>query len=88
MFALFTGGSATHNVVWAWIGPLLSWTFGALWILPLFVLSKIVNSLWFQVGLKEKLVCMCYMYYEGMIISRIINVHYQANINTNFEAKF
>ncbi len=44
-----TGGSSTHSIVWGWIGPMLSWTFSALWILPLFVLSKAVNSLWFQV---------------------------------------
>ncbi|ELT92960.1 hypothetical protein CAPTEDRAFT_158464 [Capitella teleta] len=45
---LIFGGSATHNMVWAYIGPMLSWTFGALWVLPLFVLSKVINSLWFQ----------------------------------------
>ncbi|OWF42308.1 etoposide-induced protein 2.4 homolog [Mizuhopecten yessoensis] len=38
----------SENTVWGWIGPILSWTFSALWILPIFVLSKVVNSLWFQ----------------------------------------
>ena len=47
---IYTGGSQTHSVVWGWIGSLLSWTFNALWVLPLFVLSKIINSLWFQVS--------------------------------------
>ncbi|XP_069115412.1 etoposide-induced protein 2.4 homolog [Argopecten irradians] len=41
-------GGSGNNSVWAWIGPILSWTFSALWILPIFVLSKVVNSLWFQ----------------------------------------
>lgn len=36
-------------VVGGWIVTLLSIVFGMIWILPLFVLSKIVNSLWFQV---------------------------------------
>ncbi|KAF4524334.1 hypothetical protein B566_EDAN015887 [Ephemera danica] len=38
----------TDKFVWSWIQPLLSWTFGAVWVLPLFLLSKAINSLWFQ----------------------------------------
>lgn len=44
---IFWGSSSAHTV-WDWVSPLVSWTFGTLWILPLFVLSKIVNCLWFQ----------------------------------------
>lgn len=40
-------GSTDTGVIWSWMGPMLSWTFNSLWILPLFVLSKIVNCFWF-----------------------------------------
>ena len=43
------GSSGTDNIVWAYMGPILSATFSALWVLPLFVLSKVVNGFWFQV---------------------------------------
>lgn len=33
---------------WDWIHPILSFVFSMIWILPLFLLSKIVNGLWFQ----------------------------------------
>lgn len=46
--ACVLGSSDTDNIVWAYMGPILSATFSALWVLPLFVLSKVVNGFWFQ----------------------------------------
>jgi etoposide-induced 2.4 mRNA len=34
--------------VWYFLRPLLSYTFGGLWILPLFCLSRVINVFWFQ----------------------------------------
>jgi hypothetical protein len=46
---LFGHSSSTGKSLWSWMKLFLSWTFGVFWVLPLFLLSKIVNSLWFQV---------------------------------------
>jgi len=46
--ACVLGSSGTDNIIWAYMGPILSATFSALWVLPLFVLSKVVNGFWFQ----------------------------------------
>lgn len=45
---LFGHSSSTGKSLWSWMKLFLSWTFGVFWVLPLFLLSKIVNSLWFQ----------------------------------------
>ncbi|KAL9707455.1 hypothetical protein quinque_010973 [Culex quinquefasciatus] len=40
--------SGTVSTVWGWMKPSLSLLFHSFWVAPLFLLSKIVNSLWFQ----------------------------------------
>nr|CAD7264100.1 unnamed protein product [Timema shepardi] len=45
---LFGDSPSTGKSVWRWLSLCLSCTFGVFWVLPLFLLSKIVNSLWFQ----------------------------------------
>lgn len=46
---IFDHSPGMDLAVWSWIQPFLSLTFSTIWVLPLFLLSRIVNSLWFQV---------------------------------------
>ncbi|XP_018327393.1 etoposide-induced protein 2.4 homolog isoform X2 [Agrilus planipennis] len=45
---IFGKDSFMGNLVWSWMEPILSFTFKTFWVVPLFLLSKVVNSLWFQ----------------------------------------
>ncbi|KFB49457.1 AGAP008107-PA-like protein [Anopheles sinensis] len=47
LWSLFQNAT-TLTTVWGWMQPSLSLLFNSFWVAPLFLLSKIVNSLWFQ----------------------------------------
>lgn len=47
---IFGEESFMRRLIWSWIQPLLSFVFKTIWVLPLFFLSKVINSLWFQVS--------------------------------------
>jgi len=40
-------GATAGNTLWGNVVPVLSVTFATLWILPFYLLSKVVNSIWF-----------------------------------------
>lgn len=60
------GQSTVASTVWSWSLPVLSWTFSALWVLPLFLLSKIVNTLWFQVFFTNIQIYNIILYLDGI----------------------
>lgn len=45
---IFGETSFMGRLMWSWIEPILSFVFKSIWVVPLFLLSKAVNSLWFQ----------------------------------------
>lgn len=45
---IFGQESFMRNFIWSWMEPVLTFIFKSLWVIPLFLLSKVVNSLWFQ----------------------------------------
>lgn len=42
------GNADRSSLIWRYIEPTLTVIFSLLWIMPLFLLSRVVNSLWFQ----------------------------------------
>ncbi|OQR76420.1 etoposide-induced protein 2.4-like [Tropilaelaps mercedesae] len=47
-YSLSTLFRSHSQTIWVWLRPLLSYTFGLFWVMPVFVLSRIVNCFWFQ----------------------------------------
>jgi len=39
---------STSVTIWEWTWPFLSFTFNALWIFPIYLISRIINAIWFQ----------------------------------------
>ncbi|XP_055547624.1 etoposide-induced protein 2.4 homolog [Wyeomyia smithii] len=48
LLSFLFSNSGTVATVWVWMKPSLTLLFHSFWVAPLFLLSKIVNSLWFQ----------------------------------------
>lgn len=47
---MFTRNPGNGAIIGNYIVTFLSILFGMIWVMPLFILSKVVNSLWFQVS--------------------------------------
>ncbi|XP_074602973.1 EI24 domain-containing protein tank [Brevipalpus obovatus] len=45
---MFGTQSGLASTVWYWMRPILSHIFDAVWRIPLFLLTRVVNALWFQ----------------------------------------
>ncbi|CAB4010222.1 etoposide-induced homolog [Paramuricea clavata] len=48
IFKTITGSETTQSLMWMWMVPALSSIFRAFWVIPLFWLTKPLNSLWYQ----------------------------------------
>jgi len=48
LFIVLAGSQDRADSVWGYTQPILSIAFSTLWVLPFFLLSKIVNAIWFQ----------------------------------------
>ena len=47
-YIFFGSGSERADQLWSGALPLLSFTFSALWVVPFYLLSRVVNAIWFQ----------------------------------------
>merc|ERR1719154_913876 len=48
LFIFLAGSQERADALWGYTQPILSVAFSTLWVLPFFLLSKIVNAIWFQ----------------------------------------
>jgi len=48
LYICLAGSQSRADSVWAYTEPVLSVAFSTLWVLPFFLLSKVVNAIWFQ----------------------------------------
>jgi len=48
LFIFLAGSQERADALWSFTQPVLSVAFSTLWVLPFFLLSKIVNAIWFQ----------------------------------------
>jgi len=48
LYIILAGSQERADALWSYTQPVLSVAFSTLWVLPFFLLSKIVNAIWFQ----------------------------------------
>jgi len=48
LYIILAGSQERADALWSYTQPVLSVAFSTLWVLPFFLLSKVVNAIWFQ----------------------------------------
>lgn len=50
MMGYLLGNGEEDSRVWMYVQPVLSALFNMFWVLPIFALSRLINTIWFQVS--------------------------------------